>query len=309
MKKAIFLSLLLTIATISVPKGGSTPSKNELAHLVIATYNITHGKKNNWPKRKPGAIKVTKDLKADILCVQEAITANDLISDQIKAIQDASPEYAFVGEPRSSSITSDIPFLNRLRYWVRMTGIPFTDYKAQDEYCPIFYNKNKFDLIETETFSINGNGSAYLPRICTRARLKLKNTEQPFDVYNTHLDNYKQEDRLMQLGIITGIVNQRSKNLPAILAGDFNTELTDDIKTALATGKLTSAKERAAIVEGVNWTHKKKDKATGQQKNMAIDHIFTRPADAFDVEKYETSDTMSDETSDHNPVSMTFSLK
>lgn len=307
MKKTIFLSLLLTIGTIAIPKGGSTLSKAELATFVLASQNILHGKKKGfpWSKREKGEINVLKGLNADILCLQELIK----IGGQFGSVEQAFPDYAVVGEPRSSGITSDISLWKRIGYWVKMTGIPYLTRRAEDEYCPIFYNKNKFDLIETETFGINGDGSAFLPRVCTRARLKPKNTEQLFDVYNTHLDNYKQEDRLMQLGIITAVMNQRSKNVPVILTGDFNTELTDDIKTVLATGKLTSAKERAAMIAGVNWTHKEKDKATDEEKNVAIDHIFIRPEDAFVVEKYETSDTMSDETSDHNPVSVTFSLK
>ena len=49
---------LLVIGTLAL-NTTFTPIK---ADITAATYNITHGKKNNWPKRQPGVCNVIKHM-------------------------------------------------------------------------------------------------------------------------------------------------------------------------------------------------------------------------------------------------------
>jgi len=108
----------------------------------------------------------------------------------------------------------------------------------------------------------------------------------------------------MQADIITHDMAQRCGKKPVILTGDFNTAFADDMKKNLSHAGFTHAKEIAAKTEGPQVTHEKSNK-----KLTEIDHILVKPKDAFRVKLYKVLDTMGKKTSDHNPVSMTFSLK
>ena len=267
------------------------------ANLKISTLNITHGLKHDWPKRKDGLTNLLKTLDADIYGLQEVIEDND----QLKSIQDALTDYDYVGKPRSTGIVG-----LSLKHRLVLFGFPVKKtWRAQDEYCPIFYNKNKFELLETKTVGINGDGSALLPRIYTMARLKDKNTGKIFDVYNTHIDNDYEKNRLMQLKLITDDMQNYSKDTPAILLGDFNTEINSTIEAVLKNAQLTTAKQKAVIEKGEKSTHK----SSSSKENIEADHIIIKPENSFTINEYQIYDNISKTTSDHNAVRMTFSLK
>jgi len=277
-------TLLLTLGTLIT----STIFMPAKADITIATYNITHGKKNNWPKRQPGVSNVIKQLNADIYGFQEVIKGNK----QLNTVKQALPDYAFVGQPRSSGIKG-------LSLWHRLTMLG----GAQDEYCPIFYNQNKIELVTSGTFGINGKGwtSTFLPRICTFARFKEIATGKEFYAYNTHLDHKKESDRTMQIKLITDDIAQRCGNTPVIVMGDFNTPVAGDMQKALAGGSLDHGRTVAQQTEGPITTHLKKDIP------VEIDHILVKAKDSFNVKRYKVLSSMGDTTSDHDPVSMTFS--
>lgn len=282
MKKYVS-TLLLALSTLAI---GTvfTPAQ---ADLTAATYNITHGYKNDWPKRRPGVCNVITQINADIYGLQEVIQEND----QFKAIKQTLKDYGSVGQPRSSGITG-------LSLWHR-----FVMKFATDEYCPIFYQQDKLELINSDTFGINGNGwtSSLLPRICTWALLKEVATKKEFYVYNTHLDNKDQERRIMQIKLITDDIAQRCNATPVILMGDLNTTFATDMEKALSDSGFTHGRHVAKNIEGPATTHLKGEP-------FEIDHILIKPKDAFNVNLYKVFNSMSDETSDHDPVRMTFTL-
>ncbi|HLW72671.1 MAG TPA: endonuclease/exonuclease/phosphatase family protein [Candidatus Babeliales bacterium] len=283
MKKYVS-TLLLAFSTVII---GTlfTPAK---ADLTAATYNITHGYKNDWPKRSSGVCNVIKQVNADIYGLQEVIQDND----QFKTIKQTLKNYGSVGQPRSSGITG-------LSLWHR-----FVMNFATDEYCPIFYQQDKLELIDSSTFGINGNGwtSALLPRICTWALLKEITTKKEFFVYNTHLDNKDQEKRVMQIKLITDDIAQRCNDTPVILMGDLNTTFVSDIQKTLSNSGFTHGRQIAKNTEGPVTTHLKGGKP------FEIDHILIKPKDAFNVKLYKVFNSMSDKTSDHDPVRMTFTI-
>ena len=278
-------TLLITLSTLAI----ATLFIETKADLTIATYNVTHGKKNDWPKRKDGVCNVIKQLNADIYGFQEVIKEND----QLNVIKQALPDYAFVGQPRSAGITG-------LSLWYR-----FVMKFATDEHCPIFYHQNKLSLIGGGTFGINGDGwrSALLPRICTWARFKEIATDQEFYVYNTHLDHKDQNRRIIQINLITHDIAQRCGTTPVILMGDFNNTIKGNLEETLSNDDFTHARMVTEKQDGPLTTHLKAGKP------FEIDHILIKPKNAFTIKLYKVFDTMSDTTSDHDPVEMIFSLK
>ncbi|HSC25240.1 MAG TPA: endonuclease/exonuclease/phosphatase family protein [Candidatus Babeliales bacterium] len=284
MKNNISISISILML---LPMGAITTTiKGE---LTMASYNITHGKKNNWPKRQPGVCNLIQKINADIYCLQEIIKDNQ----QLDSIQTALSNYKYVGKPRSSGIKG-------LSLWHR-----FVMNFAQDEYCPIFYNPTKINILAHDTFGINGDQwtSALLPRICTWAHCKEITTGKEFYVYNTHLDHKDQEKRLMQIKLILNDTKKRCGNTPTIITGDFNTTVTFEVEKIFSDADFIHARTVAHTVEGSTVTHIKGG------KGFECDHIMIKPKDAFAIQCYKIFDkTISDTTSDHNPISMIFSL-
>src|SRR5438105_1324196 len=169
-------TLLFTIALAI----GTTfmPAK---ADITAATYNLMHANKKNGKDREAGNCDVIKQLKADIYGFQEVITANN----QLKSIEKTLPDYKWFGKPRSSG--KDKSFWHRTAMFFAPLNNRFMRLGAEDEYNPIFYDPNTLECIDNNTFGINGDGSGYLPRICTWGRFKEITTGKEVYVYNTHL--------------------------------------------------------------------------------------------------------------------------
>ena len=112
--------------------------------------------------------------------------------------------------------------------------IEYRDNMPWSEGCPIFFNKERYELKETETFWLSetpdrmskGWGAANY-RICTSVLLYDKKTDTEVAVYNVHLDHKSQKAR--EKGI--ELVYEKSvlkDNIPVILLGDFNMEETSE---------------------------------------------------------------------------------
>jgi endonuclease/exonuclease/phosphatase family metal-dependent hydrolase len=273
--------------------------------LTVIDWNVTHANKKedknikNWDKRKAHVVNFIEKTKDDMYCLQEIIEDNG----QLKTIQNSLPGYGWVGEKRNSHLKDNAT------WWLSLTS-----YFATDEYCPIFYNKEKLELLNTQTFGINTGGDDYLPRIATLACFKQKATNKEFCVCNTHLEHktdnkgyFAKYDydkvRSEQVKIIINKLKNYS-NKPILLMGDFNTTFDGDLKKVLTQAGFIHGKKIAEQIGGPEVTHEK----SSTKKLIECDHILVKPQEKFSIEEYEIIDAMSPTTSDHNPVKMTFSL-
>ncbi|MBQ6708457.1 MAG: endonuclease/exonuclease/phosphatase family protein [Clostridia bacterium] len=121
-----------------------------------------------------------------------------------------------------------MPYLEKL--------LPEYDYiylpRADDdkEASPLFYLKDKFNLLDSGTFWLSDTpdvyGSKYefsgCVRICTWALLQNKETNESFVHMNTHLDHVSKEARIKQLEVLYSQAKKFEKNYPVIITGDFN---------------------------------------------------------------------------------------
>ncbi len=109
-------------------------------------------------------------------------------------------------------------------------GVGRDDGKEAGEYSCIFYNSNKFELVQQATFwlsptpdSVSQGWDAAYNRVCTYGLFKSKQTKQLFWVFNTHFDHVGKLARLNSSKmILQKIAALNFKNYPAILTGDFN---------------------------------------------------------------------------------------
>lgn len=157
--------------------------------------------KNLWKNRYPLFLELFSRYHWDFGGLQE-VTSNQL--NDIKFLSN----YEFIGEKRSPEENS--------------------------EYCPIFFNKNKFSCIEYDTFwlsdtpekmSKTDSWDAGCYRIATWANLKDQQNE--FYVINTHLDHLSEKARFKGIKVIKQFIEKHVTDYPVFLTGDFNGESSE----------------------------------------------------------------------------------
>ena len=113
-------------------------------------------------------------------------------------------------------------------------GVGRKDGKTKGEYSPIFYKKEKFKVLKSNTFwlsqtpdSVSKGWDASLERICTYGLFQNQITQEKIWVFNTHFDHRGEKARINSVDLLVKKVNLlNSENLPVIITGDFN--LTPD---------------------------------------------------------------------------------
>lgn len=106
---------------------------------------------------------------------------------------------------------------------------------TSDEYCTIFYDKDKVELLEGGTFwlsespSVPGSMSwgATVPCIATWATFQLKRVEPPgfsFQIVNTNLDEFSPRARRRSALLTWQHIASLPPNLPVVYCGGFNTQ-------------------------------------------------------------------------------------
>lgn len=184
--------------------------------LRTLTFNIRNVNKsdgpNNWELRfqKVGAF--LKKSKADIIGLQEVKQL------QLEDLANILSDYDAVGVARD-------------------------DGKQKGEYNPIFFNKNRFNLLRCGTFWLSDTPlepslgwDAACRRIATWAILQDKETMKSVLALNTHLDHVGHEARINGTTLIKERIGRMVNDLPVIITGDFNVDETDPVYAKTLTG-------------------------------------------------------------------------
>lgn len=190
-----FCFLIFFIAT------GFTASSQSLK---VMTYNIrlnvASDGENAWPLRKDYFTSQIQFYEPDLFGIQEALP------DQVADISNALKQYATVGIGR--------------------------DGEGKGESSNIYYKKDRFKVLETQTFwlsetpdQISKGWDAALNRVCTYALLSDKTTGKRFWVFNTHLDHIGEIARTQSIKLILSKIEAvNNPDYPVIFMGDFNSE-------------------------------------------------------------------------------------
>jgi len=172
--------------------------------LKVMTYNIrldvASDGENAWPFRKDFFASQINFYEPDVLGVQEAMPH------QVVDLEKLLSQYSQVGIGREGA--------------------------GKGESSNIFYKKNKFKVIKTNTFwlsetpeEISKGWDAACHRVCTYGLFQELTTNRLFWVFNTHLDHIGVQARTKGLELILSKINQlNTKKHPVILMGDFNSE-------------------------------------------------------------------------------------
>ena len=151
----------------------------------------------DWHFRRKLAVEVIKKTAPDSLGVQEAHQG------WINALSAGLEEYAFVGVGRE-------------------------DGKCDGEYSAVFYLKDKYELVESDTFWLSETPDkpskgwdGACTRICTWAKLKDKSSGKIYVHINTHLDHVGPVAQAEGAKLIRDKAASFN-GIPVVCTGDFN---------------------------------------------------------------------------------------
>ena len=257
--------------------------KNE---LTVLSYNIRYDNpndgENQWKYRKERVANYIKEIKPDIIGMQE------VLDPQLVFLDLSLTEFSFVGVGRE-------------------------DGKTKGEYSPILYNSNRLTLLQTDTFwlsetpkVISVGWDAALERICTYAQFKHKETGQKFWVFNTHFDHIGELARIQSAKLIHQKIKMlNTNNFPVIITGDFNlTPDTAPIK--IFQNAYVDVMQKTPTNANNYGTFTGFDKLSNGEER--IDYIFKKGLKTLRSTHIWLKTTSGGWASDHHPVQAIFSF-
>lgn len=251
--------ILAALLGVNIAGNVSAQTSQQPITVNWGTFNIRYDnpddQENNWKFRKDRVATFIQQEKLDIVGMQE------VLHNQLEDLKTRLPEYAEVGIGRE-------------------------DGKQQGEYAPIFYRKDRFKLLDSNTFwlsqypdsvgFIGWDGAC--TRIATWAKLEDKSTGKIFLAVNTHMDHVGVEARRKGALLIIKRIQDIVGNRPAVLTGDFNVNDASEAYQTLTTNDfvLKDAYKTADVKEGVSYTFHDFEKVPMNEREK-IDFIFVTP--------------------------------
>lgn len=257
MKKSI---LMYIVGALALCLGACTQQKaGTEVELNWATFNIRYANQSDsldyWGYRKDTVATFILENDLDIVGMQEVLHS------QMEDLKVRLPEYEAVGVGRD-------------------------DGKQKGEYSPLFFKKDRFEVMDSNTFwlsqypdsvgFVGWDGACC--RIATWAKLKDKATGKVFMAVNTHFDHVGVEAQKNGALLIIDKIKEIVGDQPAVLTGDFNVTDESEAYNTIVSNEfvLKDAHKIAKNVEGVNHTYHGFGRIPAA-KCSKIDFIFVTP--------------------------------
>jgi endonuclease/exonuclease/phosphatase family metal-dependent hydrolase len=198
MKKLCFTPVIFFVLFIT-----GCNNKPDPDILKVITLNIRYDNPddsiNAWPNRSAMVYNFLKNEKPDLIGLQEVLV------NQFEFLDSTLTDYASVGVGR-------------------------TDGVREGEMNPVFYKKERFDLIRTRTFWLSDTPEvagtkawgANLPRIVTWIELSEKTSLKHFYFFNTHFAHDSDSARTLSSQLLLNKVDSITAGFPFVVTGDFN---------------------------------------------------------------------------------------
>lgn len=201
--------------------------------------------------------------------------------------------------------------------WMERLPAELTDYayigigrnsnEGGGEASPVFYKKDKYDLIDSGTFWLSKTPEkaskawdAMFKRICTYAILKNKETGFTYAHFNAHFDHMGVIARSESVAVVAKKVAEIAPNIPVVFSGDFNDEEGGDAYNRVLESGFKDTKYLAETADNCGTYHGYSELV---EKSKPIDYIFVN-AFVSNVKSYkvDTEQINGIYPSDHHPV-------
>ena len=269
----------------------STPTFDN-TRLRIASYNTAAPWGSFWQGTASGTrVKLfAEELKA---LAPDSMGVQEINSDWVGKLAESAPGYAYYGVKRGGDKN-----------------------EKESEMSGIFYLKDKYDLLESDTFWISETPDvmskypgAGCNRVCSYVVLKNKQTGFTYAHLNTHLDNASEDARILGGKLVAQKAQDLNKkyggSLTTIVTGDFNQYLTSTACAPLLDAGYKSASAVNPNAENMPTYHGWGEYTSGHP----IDFIFyggALRAQSFTIHNQKTGSSY---TSDHWCISADFSIQ
>ncbi|MDO5760728.1 MAG: endonuclease/exonuclease/phosphatase family protein, partial [Bacteroidota bacterium] len=223
--------------------------------LMVGSYNIRcvmHSDKSRgdvWNIRYPKLCSQINFIEPDIFGTQEASDK------QIKQMLKILDNYSFIGVGRDNG-------------------------KKKGEHSAIFYNKEKYVLLDKGNFWLNESPDkpaigwdAAKIRICSWGKFKEKNSGKELFFFNLHLDHKGKEAIKQSSLLVIEKIKEIAKESPVVLSGDFNSDQNSEAYNIFSQSGLlfdTYDLSKNKFVENGTYNAFNPEKKTDRR----IDHIF-----------------------------------
>lgn len=196
---------LLAVLIVAVPAGATSADEGTEAidgTSRVMSFNIRYNNPNDgenaWPHRRDWVAEIIA-ANADVAGLQEALRG------QIGDLEQRLSEFDWYGVGRDDGV-------------------------EQGEFTPIFYRRERFELLEKGSLWLSDapdqagskGWDAALPRVASWARLKDKTTGRRLLVANTHFDHRGQQARQHSAKLLRERLAKLADGDPVVLTGDFN---------------------------------------------------------------------------------------
>ena len=263
-------------------------------HMIkLMSFNIRYGLaddgENHWERRKSLVLDRIKSFDPDLLGMQEVLVH------QYEYLDSLLTDYSSVGVGR-------------------------TDGAREGEMNPVFFRKDRFDLIRSRTFWLSDTPEvagtkawgANLPRIVTWVELSEKTTSEHFYFFNTHFAHDSDSARILSSGLMLSKVDSIASGFPFVITGDLNMVisskgyeiLTGPYESVPLLSDTYAVTEKRPVGPAYTYNGFSENKRTGR-----IDYVFVR--NGMKVLEHRTFIRKEHGIylSDHWPVMATVSLK
>ena len=248
----------------------------------VITYNIRYDnpkdEENRWDNRKDFLTDQIKFYEPDFLGTQEGL------AHQVSFIDSTLTQYKYIGVGRN-------------------------DGNSEGEFCAIFFNSEKFNLIINSTFWLSETPDvpskgwdASLNRICTYGLFENGTTKEKLWVFNTHFDHRGVQARSNSSRLIIKKIRELNKdNYQIVFMGDLNLEPESEAIRYLSSELTDTKTADSRVVFGPTGTYN--GFKFNQPVFRRIDYIFVSKGNVEVVKYAVLSDSKECRyPSDHLPV-------
>ena len=272
------LSLFYTPTPVTQVNPAVIPEATKTQTVTIMSYNVwIGGTGEKSPENRADEIVANiREYDPDSFGLQEADEG------WMERLPEILTDYAYVGIGRNSN-------------------------KGGGEASPVFYKKDKYELLDSGTFWLSKNPEkasrswdAMFKRVCTYAILKDKTTGFTYAHFNAHFDHMGVIARMESVAVVAQKVKEIAPNLPVVFSGDFNDEEGGDAYNRVLESGFKDTKYIAAESDSGTTFHGYSELV---EKEMPIDYIFVNGF-VSSVKFYKIDDEKINGiySSDHHPV-------
>lgn len=280
---AFFTSLVMMFYTptpVARVNPGEIPQPEKTQTVKVMTYNVyVAGAGEKSPvNRTPLVVENIRAHMPDSFGLEEC---NEGWYERIK---EAMPEYGYTGQGRNNAA-------------------------GKGEASPVFYLKEKYELVDSDTFWLSKTPEkpskgwdAMYKRVCTYAILKNKETGFTYAHFNAHFDHIGVKARMESVAVITAKIAEICPDLPVVFTGDLNDDQGTPMYERIIESGLRDTKFEAAQTMDVGTYHGYSE-ATEAARALPIDFIFVNGY-CSEVASYTVDFTKYNGIypSDHHPV-------